>query len=321
MENQMYSQPNILVTGGCGFIGANLVPLLAKKGFEVTILDNLSKGKKNYIENPENYNYNIVLGDIRNETILRQVIHNQDAIVHLAAYGSVVESVDSPEENFSVNVEGTFQVLKVAKEENVSQIVFSSTGGALIGDAIPPVDENSVPRPISPYGASKLAGEGYCSAFAKAYNMSITALRFANVIGPISWHKKGAVTTFYKSILKGDPIYIFGDGKATRDFLYVGDLCTGIIAALEANKPGFHVYHLASGREVSIGELANMARNTASVPNHEIIYKPKRKGEVERNFANFQLANKELGFLPTVTLEKAMEITWNWFRSNQHIFE
>jgi UDP-glucose 4-epimerase len=316
MENQMYSQIKVLVTGGCGFIGANLVPLLAEKGCEITILDNLSRGQKNYIKNPENYN--IVVGDIRDENILRQATRNQDAIIHLAAYGSVVESVESPRENFSVNVEGTFQVLKIAQEENVRQIVFSSTGGALIGDTTPPVDETSVPRPISPYGASKLAGEGYCSAFAKAYDMSITALRFANVIGPISGHKKGAVTTFYKSILKGLPIYIFGDGQATRDFLYVGDLCNGIIAALEAKKPDFNVYHLASGREVSISELAEIARNVASVPNHEIIYKPKRTGEVERNFANFQLAKKELGFLPTVTLEEAMKITWNWFKAHQN---
>ena len=111
------------------------------------------------------------------------------AVIHLAASGSVVDSVTFPEENFANNVQGTFNLLEACKKNNVYKIVFASTGGALIGNA-PPVNESSLPRPISPYGASKLAGEGYCCSFAHSYNMDITALRFANIIGPISWHKR-----------------------------------------------------------------------------------------------------------------------------------
>lgn len=305
---------NLLVTGGCGFIGANLAPLLRGRGHRVTILDDFSRGSRDHLDDVGAYT--IIEADIRNEDAVARAAAHQDAIVHLAAYGSVVESVVAPEENFSVNVEGTFRVLNAARRAGVKQVVFASTGGALIGNASPPVDERSVPRPISPYGASKLAGEGYCCAFAHAYDMSVTALRFANVVGPISWHKKGAVTAFFKAIMSGHPIRIFGDGTATRDFLYVDDLCRGIIAALEAKKAGFNAYHLASGREVSVKELAKIACQAAAAPNHPIHFDTRRKGEVERNFANYELAERELGFSPTVSIEEAMALTWAWFRKN-----
>lgn len=303
----------LLVTGGCGFIGSNLVPMLRKRGHEVAIFDNMSRGSRDYLDDPDLYE--IIEADIRDEAAVTKAAQGRDAIIHLAAYGSVVESVDDPHQNFQMNVEGTFSVLNGARKAGVRQLVFSSTGGALIGNAIPPVDERSVPRPISPYGAGKLACEGYCCAFAHSYDMSITALRFANVIGPISWHKKGAVTAFYKAIMDGNPIRIFGDGSATRDFLYVEDLCRGIIAGLDAHKPGFNAFHLASGREVPVKELAEIARTVAGAPEHEIIFDPKRKGEVERNFANYDLAKQELGFSPTVSLEEGMARTWEWFKA------
>lgn len=304
---------NILVTGGCGFIGANLVAMLRRQeGHNVTICDNLSRGSLGFLDDVDAYEFINI--DIRDKEGMRNAVKGKDAIIHLAAYGSVVESVVSPEENFSINVEGTFNVLDSARSAGIKQVIFSSTGGALVGNATPPVNECSVPRPISPYGASKLAGEGYCCAFANAYDMSITALRFANVIGPISWHKKGAVTAFFKAIMEGVPIHIYGDGSATRDFLYVEDLCQGIIAALNARKPNFNVYHLASGRELSIKELANITCKVASVSNYPIHFDPKRKGEVERNFADYSLAKQDLKFNPSVSIEDAITHTWKWFQ-------
>lgn len=301
------------MTGGCGFIGANLVSRLKGEGHTITILDNFSRGSRDLLDSPGDYS--VVEGDIRDPEVLGKTFPDHDAVIHLAAYGSVVESVEAPEENFSVNAEGTFRVLEAARDAGIGQMVFASTGGALIGNAAPPVDESSVPRPISPYGASKLTGEGYCCAFANAYDISITALRFANVIGPISAHKKGAVTAFFKAVMENKPIQIFGDGQATRDFLFVDDLCRGIEAALRAKKPGFNCFHLASGREVSVRELAEIARETAGSPDHPIVFHDKRRGEVERNFANYDLARRELGFEPQVSLEEGMRITWEWFKA------
>lgn len=185
----------ILVTGGCGFIGANLVPMLRLEGHDVTILDNFTRGSIDHLDDPTAYR--VVAADIRDEDAVAEAASGTDAIIHLAALGSVVESVGAPEDNFAVNAEGTFRVLNAARRVRVGQVIFASTGGALIGSAPPPVNEQSIPRPISPYGAGKLAGEGYCCAFANAYSLSITALRFANVVGPISWHKEGAVPAFF----------------------------------------------------------------------------------------------------------------------------
>jgi UDP-glucose 4-epimerase len=302
----------LLLTGGCGFIGANRAPTLRSRGHEVTILDNLSRGRREHLDDASGYH--IVEADIRDEDAVAAACAGQEAVVHLAAYGSVVESVADPVENFQINVEGTFSVLNAARRTGVGRVVFASTGGALIGNAEPPVDERALPRPISPYGASKLAGEGYCSAFAEAYGMSVTALRFANVIGPISWHKKGAVTAFFKAIMSGEPIRIFGDGKATRDFLYVGDLCQGIAAGLEAALPRFNVFHLASGRETSVRELAEIARRVGGKPDHPILHDLKRAGEVERNFATYNLARQQLGFEPRISIEEAMARTWTWMQ-------
>jgi UDP-glucose 4-epimerase len=305
---------SVLVTGGCGFIGANLAPKLIKAGYEVRILDNFSKGNRAFLEDASKYE--IIEADIRDQASVVDALNGIDAVIHLAAFGSVVESVESPAENFSVNAEGTFKVLSAAREAGVSQVVFSSTGGALIGNANPPVSEDSVPRPISPYGASKLAGEGYCCAFAHSYDMSITALRFANVIGPISWHKKGAVTAFFKAIMSDSPIRIFGDGSATRDFLFVSDLCDGIVSALSAALPGFIPLHLAGGREVSVEELARLACSVSGADGHEIVFDLKRRGEVERNFADYSRAKATIGFEPRVRLEDAMQITWDWFKKH-----
>ncbi len=301
---------NVLVTGGCGFIGANLIPMLINRGYKVRVLDNLSKGDKGYLSNKD---IEILEGDIRNKSDVSKALAGVDGVIHLAAFGSVVESVTNPEENFDNNVNGTFVLLNECRKLVVKKFIFSSTGGALIGNAVPPVNENSITRPISPYGSGKLCCEAYCSSFAHSYDMSITALRFANVIGPVSWHKKGAVTVFMKALLNGEPITIYGDGSATRDFLYVEDLCNGIIRAYEKALPGFNPIHLASGVEVSVKELAEAIMEVAGSKAHKIEYFDSRKGEVERNFATYDLAKEVLGFAPSRSLKEGLQETWQWF--------
>jgi len=301
----------ILVTGGCGFIGANLVQKLESLGYSVNILDNLSKGSLEYVDGT---NAKVFIGDIRDQEIVSEALEGVSSVVHLAAYGSVVDSVINPIQNFDINVGGSLTVLNECRKLGVKKIIFSSTGGALMGNTEPPVNEMSLPRPISPYGSSKLCFEAYCSSFSFSYGMDITALRFANVIGPISWHKKGAVTVFMKAIMNNEKITIYGDGKATRDFIYVDDLCFGITQALQAPLVGFNPIHLSSGKEASIVELAELICKVSEVSSHPIEYLDKRIGEVERNFADYTQANKLLGFYPSTNLQKAIELTWDWFK-------
>ena len=299
------------MTGGCGFVGVNLVPMLLERGDDVRILDNFSLAGR---DRAAGLDVEVLEGDVRDHEAVAQAVEGMDAVIHLAAFGNVVDSVAEPCENFDVNARGTFVVLHEAVRAGVRRFVFASTGGALIGDAPPPVDERSVPRPISPYGASKLSGEGYCHAFRGSYGLETVALRFANAYGPRSEHKKGAVTAFIKRALRGEPLVIYGDGSATRDFLYVDDLCRGITAALAAPAED-PVIHLASERETTLSELARLIVEItgAEVP---IEHGQRRRGEVERNFARARRASELLGFRAAVSLEEGLARTADWFRRN-----
>lgn len=314
---KMTEKPKVLVTGGAGFIGRNLWKELPAET-EIVVFDNLSRSPAWHVEELPG-NVRIVEGDIRDLSSLVDAARGVGAMVHLAAYGSVVESVEAPEENFEHNVTGTFNALRAAKEAGLRRFVFASTGGALIGEATPPVNEESLPKPISPYGASKLCGEAYAHAFAKAYGLNTLALRFANVYGPYSAHKKGAVTAFMKAILTDTPMTIFGDGSATRDYLHVEDLCRGIALGLDADTPPGEVLHLASGRETSVLELARTIASTAGRPDHPIEFKGARPAEVSKNFALFERAEKTLGFRPRQEFDEGIARTWEWFKERREL--
>ncbi|MGA3214081.1 MAG: NAD-dependent epimerase/dehydratase family protein [Acidimicrobiales bacterium] len=311
----MTERQRVLVTGGAGFVGASLVRRLVASGYEVRVLDNLSTGHVSHLDGVA---AELVEGDIRDANTLHEALAGVASIVHLAAAGSVVMSVEDPAANFAVNVLGTFQVLEGARRAGISRVVLASTGGALIGDAVPPVNEASLPKPISPYGASKLAGEGYAHAFAKSYGLSTVALRFANVYGPWSARKKGAMTLFFRAINAKEPIIIYGDGSASRDYAHVDDICRALQLALESELAGGTVLHIASGVETTVQELADLCRGAAGVPEHPIEHRPKRPGEVERNFATYDLARELLGYEPSISREDGIRRTWEWFA--EHVF-
>jgi UDP-glucose 4-epimerase len=302
---------SVLVTGGCGFIGANLCRRLVSAGARVTVLDNLSRGSGALLDG---LGLEIIQGDVRDLDAVLRAMKDAQAVVHLAAYGSVVESVAKPEQNFENNVLGTLMVLQAAARRK-AKVVFASSGGAVVGPADPPVNEDSMPRPTSPYGASKLCGEAYCYAFAGSFGLDVVALRFANVYGPYSAHKKGAVTNFAKALLAEEPIVIFGDGTATRDFIHVDDICTGILGALETPISGATVLHLATSVETQVINLAKLMALVAGRPNHPIRLEARRSGELERNFATFGRAKDEIGFAPRITLREGLTQTLEWFKA------
>ena len=273
------------------------------------MLDNLLRGSR---DNLAGLDVELVEGDIRDADVVARALDGVDSVIHLAAFGSVVESVEDPFENFDVNVRGTLVLLRACGANGVEKFVFASTGGALMGNAPPPVDETTLPWPISPYGASKLCGEAYCHAFAGSFGLPVIALRFANAYGPVSDHKKGAVTTFIKRAFRGEPLVVYGDGSATRDFLYVDDLCDGISAAIDAPLEDA-VVHLASGKETSIEELGRLILELTGAPNTPIRYEKPRRGEIERTFAKPERAAEVLGFTPSHSLRTGMQKTVEWF--------
>jgi len=307
----MSETSRVLVTGGAGFVGATLVRRLVDSGHAVRVFDNYSAGDASYLDGVD---AELVEGDIRDPAALDAALPGMDAVIHLAAAGSVVMSVQDPVMNFDANVVGTFRVLDAARRAGVERIVQASTGGALIGDATPPVDERSLPKPISPYGASKLAGEGYAYAFSKAYGLRTVALRFANVYGPWSAHKQGAMTLFFRAIHAGEPLVIYGDGTSSRDYTHVDDIALALQLALEGDIPGGTVLHIASGVETTVAELARLCREAAGVPDHPVEYRARRAGEVNRNFATYDLAEQMLGYKPSIDRETGIRLTWQWYQ-------
>ncbi|MFY9849276.1 MAG: NAD-dependent epimerase/dehydratase family protein [Trebonia sp.] len=307
----MSAAEEVLVTGGAGFVGATLVRRLVASGHRVRVLDNLSTGDPVHLAGVD---AELVKGDIRDADTLDDALRGMTAIIHLAAAGSVVGSVADPVANFEANVIGTFRVLDAARRGGVTNVVQASTGGALIGDATPPVSERSLPKPISPYGASKLAGEGYAHAFAKTYGIRTVAIRFGNVYGPWCARKRGVMNVYFESLHSGVPLLIYGDGTASRDYVHVDDIANALQLALENDRvPGGMVLHAASGVETTLTELADLCRRAAGKPGHPIEYRPRRAGEVGRNFASYDLAHELLGYTPTVRREDGIPRLWQWF--------
>lgn len=311
------SSRRVLVTGGAGFVGSNLIQNLARQGgYDVSVIDDESLGSPDAIR-PFVNRYE--KGDIRDKALLKEVLSDRDTVVHLAADTRVMDSIADPGHNFEVNVVGTFGLLQEARKANISRFINASTGGAIIGEAEPPVHEEMPARPLAPYGASKLAAEGYCSAFEGAYGLSIASLRFSNIYGPLSFHKGSVVAHFFKRILKGLPLTIYGDGCQTRDYLFVGDQAEGIRRAIDSSACG--VYQLGSGQPTSLNELVALMREIVGTGFPvDVIHDDFRAGEIMHTWCDISKATSTIGFSAPTSLRKGLVSTWNWFRDNRGHF-
>ena len=260
-----------LVTGGLGFIGRNLIDDLVKEGGHfVRIVDNLKVGSREDLANVcsftevdatdiaihENgaHGVELIVGDIMDANLALKVCKGFDVIVHLAANTGVAPSVQNPRMDCETNVLGTLNYLEAARHCGVSRFVFASSG-APAGEVEPPIHEEMPAHPVSPYGASKLAGEGYCSAYFRTFGVETVCLRFGNVYGPLSGKKDSVVAKFIKQALAGEVLEIYGDGRQTRDFIYVKDLIGAILSA--ATKPGIggEIFQIATSKETTVSEM------------------------------------------------------------------
>jgi len=299
---------NVLITGGAGFIGVHLVDhLLRVGGYDVTVIDNESLGDSRNLDLDR---VRFVAGDLRDPAATREAVEGQDAVVHLAADTRVMDSIADPAFNFENNVVASFQLLQTCRELGVRRVVAASTGGAILGEVSPPVHEGMAPSPTSPYGASKLMLEGYLSAFAASYGLSTCALRFSNIYGPRSFHKGSVVAHFYKQVLAGRPLEVFGDGTQARDFLYAGDLVEAIQRAVESDATG--AYQLGSGRPTTVNELLDVIGRVTG-RELDVRYQDFRDGEIRRTWCQVDKAREVLGFEPTTSLEEGLAATWEWF--------
>ncbi|MBI4665240.1 MAG: SDR family NAD(P)-dependent oxidoreductase [Nitrospinae bacterium] len=310
----------ILVTGGAGFIGASLVKRLVAEGARVTVFDNFSTGSRKAVDG---CGATVIEGDVRDPQAVERAVAGHDAVAHLAGHADVAESIKDPMLDFGVNVAGSLNTLMASVKNGVKRFIFASSSAA-VGEAPQPVDENSPLKPLSAYGASKMAVEGYLSACHASYGIQTAALRFSNVYGPGSMMKSDVVSVFFRNALEGRPLAIYGDGGQTRDFIYIDDLCRAIILTLEngrhnAGGPNIwgSAYQLGSGTETSINSLGDMVKRV--VERHAgitapIEYLPPRPGEIIRNYADISNFSRVFGFKPETALPEGLERVWEFFR-------
>jgi UDP-glucose 4-epimerase len=298
----------VIVTGGAGFIGSALVRLLAERGAAVRVYDNLSTGSAANLEGTE---AELVEGDVRDVDALTRAARGCEVVFHLAAGTGVLPSIEDPFADFELNAHGTLAALWAAQKSGARRFVFSSSNAPLGAGAYPASEDKPI-APLSPYGASKAAGEAYCSAFHGAYGLDAVAVRFSNAYGPRSAHKSNVIPVFIRRLLEGQELVVYGDGTQTRDFVYVTDLADGLLRAAEADGTGGEVFQLASGVETSVNALvALLGEIVGRAP--AVRREPARPGEILRNYSLIDKARERLGYAPTVPLEDGLRRTYEWF--------
>jgi UDP-glucose 4-epimerase len=292
-----------IVTGGAGFIGSHVVEALLARGDEVTVVDDLSNGK---LENVPD-GARLVERDLREGVGDVFADARPEACFHLGAQVDVRVSVERPTHDASVNVLGTLEVLEAARGHD-TQVVFSSTGGAIYGECDGPASEDAERRPLAPYGVSKLAGEEYLAAYNRLYGTRHVSLRYGNVYGPRQdpHGEAGVVAIFLGALAEGRAPRIFGDGLQTRDYVYAGDVARATLAA--AGQDG-GVFNVGTGSETSVVDLYDACRRVAG-SSLEAKPAPARLGELQRSVLDVSSAERELGWRPEVPLEEGLRLTW-----------
>jgi UDP-glucose 4-epimerase len=304
-----------LVTGGAGFIGSHLVEELLRMGASVRVLDNFSSGKR---ENLEAFHgdLEILEGDLRDEEAVKAAIRDVELVFHLAAFISVPQSMVDPEECFTVNVAGTIKLLEAARRAGVHKIVLSSSTAVYGNPDTFPTGEEAPQRPLSPYALSKQVNELYARLYTQTFNLPVTALRYFNVYGPRQRPDSdyaAAISIFTRRLVNGEPITIFGDGKQSRDFIFVKDVVRANLRASESDSAG-EVFNVCTGCETSLLDLLE----TLSEVFHrqpEVRFEAPRPGDIYRSKGDPEKAAAILGFRASTSLTSGLAQTIQWMKS------
>ncbi|MDD5310541.1 MAG: SDR family oxidoreductase [Candidatus Omnitrophica bacterium] len=305
-----------LVTGGAGFIGSNIVDELVRRREDVKVLDDFSSGKKENLGKVSG-KIELVEGDIRDTALLKKALKGCDYVIHQAALRSVPKSLQNPQLYDDVNVKGTLNVLFASRENKVKRVVFASSS-SVYGDALKlPQSEDQIPQPISPYAATKLAGEHYCRVFAKSYGLETVALRYFNVFGPrqsLESEYAVVIPKFIVCILKGEQPPVDGDGKQSRDFTYVDNVVEANLTAAIREGASGEVFNVACGKAYNLLELVKFL-NEIIGKDIKPKFMPPRPGDVKHTLADVAKMKKLLKFDPKVDFVLGLRKTVEYFRS------
>lgn len=304
---------NVLVTGGVGFIGSHLVDALLRAGHRVVVVDNLSSGRI------ENLNRQALFyqQSVEDEEMMERVfmLHRFDYVFHLAAQASVSVSVKQPTKDAMTNVIGSLVLLEKSVKYGVKKFIFSSTGGAMYGDDVPiPTGEETVPRPISPYGIAKRSVEMYLDFFKREKGLDYVSLRYGNVYGPRQDPngEAGVVAIFTSRMLKNEEVYIFGDGEHVRDYVYVADVVEANLLSMKPEISG--VFNIATGVGTTVNQLFKMLAELTGYSKSPIYTEP-RKGDLRKSILNCSKAEETLGWKAKTDLKTGLALTVEYFKS------
>ena len=308
----------VLVTGGAGFIGSHIVDRSLAEGFEVTVLDDLSaRGMQNISCHKGVKEFQFVRGDIRDVGSVNKVVGDVDVVFHEAALIDVALSTKNPLLFNEVNVVGTLNLLRASVDSDVKRFVFASSA-AVYGSSKPAKKmENMLPKPMSPYGVTKLAAESYVRAFNELYGLETVSLRYFNVYGPrqsFASSYSAVIPAFVTRLLNGQPPIIHGDGKQTRDFVHVDDVVSANMLASESKNAVGEVFNIASGTTISVFELAKILQQITNTERLRPLFTESRAGDIKHGSADISKARKLLGFRPKIGLKEGLSklVKWNW---------
>ena len=306
-----------LVTGGAGFIGSNICRKLVSQGCFVRVIDNLITGKKENLTAVID-NIEFIEADMGDADIARNAMEGIDVVLHQGALASVPRSVDDPAATHRHCVDATFTLLLTARDAGIKRFVYAASSSAYGDSPTLPKVETMPDRPLSPYAVAKLVGEHYCSVFYKVFGLETISLRYFNVFGPQqdpTSQYAAAIPAFVTAILKDQPPTIYGDGEQSRDFTYIDNVVEANLLAAKAEKTTGQTVNIACGQAVTVNQIIGMINDIVGKsvkPN----YTEPRAGDVKHSLADISLAEKSIGYQPTISFKDGLELAIDWYRDN-----
>lgn len=310
---------NVLVTGGAGFIGSNLADELIRQGSRVRIIDNLSTGFRENLDEISG-DFEFIEGDLNDSDLLAKALQDIEIVFHQAALPSVPRSVADPVETHNACVNATFNLLVKSRDAGVRRVIYAASSSAYGDQPTLPKVETMRPEPLSPYAAAKLMGEHYCSVFTRVYGLETIALRYFNVFGPRqnpASHYSGVISRFIDALMKGDRPVIYGDGEQSRDFTYISNVVNANIRAAQTNEGLGQVMNAANGERISLNELLSVLKEITGRSDAVADFQPERKGDVKHSQADNALAVKCIGYEKIVGLDEGLTRTIDWWKSSR----
>jgi nucleoside-diphosphate-sugar epimerase len=309
----------VLVTGGAGFIGSHLAATLAERGARVRVVDDLSTG---HTENLEEIGgaVDFIRASVNDEAALARALEGVELVFHEAAIPSVPRSVENPRETHRACAEATFSLLAAAREAGVRRLVYAASSSAYGDQPTLPKQEEMAPQPLSPYAAAKLVGEYYCQVWTRSYNFETVCLRYFNIFGPRqdpSSQYSGVISRFIAALAGGTRPVIFGDGEQSRDFTYVSNAVDANLLAAETTRGVGQVINVANGERITLNELLETLKRITGETEARAEYREARVGDVRHSLADITRARELLGYEPRVGLEEGLQKTLDWWKQSR----